>query len=56
MKRGGRLDELLTLLFMVLVIGVIVCYFALGSSNPAYLILGGAAFLLRVAQYIMRFF
>jgi hypothetical protein len=56
MKRNGRLDELLTLLFMILAIGAIVCYFALGSDHPAYLILGGLAILLRVAQYIMRFF
>jgi hypothetical protein len=56
MKRNGRLDELLTLLFMLLAIGAAVCYFALSSHNPAYLILGGVAVLLRVAQYIMRFF
>lgn len=56
MKRGGQLDALLTLLFMILAIGAIVCYFVLGSQNPTYLILGGIAVLLRVAQYIMRFF
>ncbi len=56
MKRGSRLDELFTLLFMVLAIGAIICYFALGNDNPTYLILGGSAVLLRVAQYIMRFF
>ncbi len=55
MKRGSRLDELLTLLFMVLAIGAIVCFFAI-KENPTYLILGGIAVLLRVAQYIMRFF
>ncbi|MDR0699944.1 MAG: hypothetical protein LBG28_12150 [Tannerella sp.] len=56
MKRGGRLDELLNLLFMILAIGAIVCYFALNGDNPTYLILGGIAVLLRVAHYIMRFF
>lgn len=56
MKRGSRFDELFTLLFMVLAIGAIVCYFVLGNDNPTYLILGGLAVLLRVAQYIMRFF
>lgn len=56
MKRGSRLDELLTLLFMLLAIGAIVCYFVIGSDKPIYLILGGSAVLLRVAQYIMRFF
>lgn len=56
MKRGSRLDELLSLIFMILAIGAIVCYFALGNGNPTYLVLGGLAVLLRVAQYMMRFF
>jgi hypothetical protein len=56
MKRGGRLDELLTLLFMILAIGAIVSYFALGGNNPAYLVLGGIAVLLRIVHYVMRFF
>ena len=55
MKRGSRIDELLTAIFMVLGIGAIVCFFALGSQNPIYLILGGTAILLRIAQYILRF-
>jgi len=41
---------------MLLAIGAIVCYFALSKGNPTYLILGGAAIILRIAQYIMRFF
>jgi len=56
MKRGSRLDEIMTLLFMVLAIGAIICYFVLGSSNPTYLILGGIAIVLRIVQYMMRFF
>jgi hypothetical protein len=60
MKRGSRLDELLTLIFIVLFIGAIICYFALGSyhgnGNLTYLILGSIAFVLRLAQYIMRMF
>ncbi|MDR1222922.1 MAG: hypothetical protein LBL07_08615 [Tannerella sp.] len=56
MKRGSRLDELFTLLFMLLFIGVVVSFFVTEKGNPTYLILGGVAVLLRVAQYIMRFF
>ena len=57
MKRGSRLDELFTLIFMVLAVGAIVCFFIFwGKQNPAYLILGGIALVLRVAQYIMRLF
>jgi hypothetical protein len=41
---------------MLLAVGAIVSYFALGGDNPAYLVLGGIAILLRVAHYIMRFF
>jgi len=55
MKRGGRFDELLTLLFMVLAIGAIICFFVIKGS-PTYLILGGIAIVIRVAQYIMRLF
>jgi len=55
MKRGSRLDELLTLLFMVLAIGAIVCFFV-WKGSPTYLVLGGIAIVLRIAQYIMRFF
>ena len=57
MKRGSRLDELLTLLFMVAAVGALVCFFVLDRNhNPTYLILGGIAVLLRIAQYIMRMF
>ena len=60
MRRGSRLDEIMTLLFMVLAIGAVVCFFALGSykgsQNFTYLILGGVAVVLRIAQYIMRMF
>ena len=58
MKRGSPLDELLTVLFMVIAIAAIVCFFLLGnykgSGNITYLILGGIAIAVRLAQYIMR--
>ena len=60
MKRGGRLDEIFTLIFMILAIGAIVCFFVLGSykgsDDMSYLILGGVAIVLRIAQYLMRMF
>ena len=55
MKRSSRFDELITVLFMLLAIGAVVCYFALGKDNPTFLILGGLAILLRIAQYVKRF-
>ena len=54
MKRNSRFDELITVLFMLLAIGAVVCYFAIKDS-PAFLILGGLAILVRIAQYIKRF-
>ena len=56
MKNRGRFDELITVLFMLLAIGAVIAYFVLGSDNPTFLILGGLAVLIRVAQYIRRFF
>ncbi len=55
MKRGSKLDEILTLLFMLLAIGAVVCYFAV-SDRIVFYSLGGAAVLLRVVQYVLRFF
>ncbi|MDR2472993.1 MAG: hypothetical protein LBD53_05415 [Tannerella sp.] len=56
MKRGGRLDGILTLLFMLLAIGAVVCYFAVNDNPVVYLTLGCVAVVLRIVHYIMRFF
>ena len=56
MKSRGKFDEVFTALFMLLAVGAIVCYLALGSSNPTYLVLGGLAIILRLVQYVKRFF
>jgi membrane-bound ClpP family serine protease len=55
MKRGDKWDELLTVLFMTLAVVAIVLFFA-AKNQPYYLICGGAALVLRVVQYGMRFF
>ncbi|MDH6312074.1 hypothetical protein M2137_000837 [Parabacteroides sp. PFB2-10] len=55
MRRGSRLDELFTLLFMVLAIGAVICFFALRGDRTWFLILGGIAVVLRVVQYVMRY-
>jgi Ca2+/Na+ antiporter len=55
MKRGGRFDELLTLLFMLLAIATVICFFTVDNRLPFW-ICGGAAVLLRSVQYILRFF
>ncbi len=55
MKRGDRLDEQFTLLFMVLTIVAGILYFTVKDSYLPFLICGGIAILLRIVQYLMRF-
>ncbi|MDR1676103.1 MAG: hypothetical protein LBR86_06525 [Tannerella sp.] len=55
MKRGSKTDEVLTLLFMLLAVAAVICFFAV-DSRMAFIICGGVAVLLRMAQYILRFF
>jgi hypothetical protein len=55
MKRGGRADELLTLLFMLLAIASVICYFTAGN-RLVFISCAGVAIVLRVIQYILRFF
>lgn len=54
-KRGSKIDELLTLIFMLLAIACIVCFFGVPSKHVLCLGLGGAAIVLRIIQYILRF-
>lgn len=55
MKRGGRLDELLTLIFMILAIAAVICFFAV-SDRSWFLSLGGIAVVMRIIQYVTRYF
>ncbi|MDR1406847.1 MAG: hypothetical protein LBJ23_02215 [Tannerella sp.] len=55
MKRGSRIDELMTLLFMLLAVAAVICFFALGNRLPFY-ICGFLAIAIRAAQYISRLF
>ncbi|MDH6358004.1 hypothetical protein [Parabacteroides sp. PF5-9] len=55
MQRGSRLDEVFTLIFMVLAIAAVVCYFAV-SDRTVFLALGGFAVVLRIVQYVLRYF
>ena len=54
MKRGSKIDEVLTLLFMLLAIAAVICYFAV-SDRTVFLYCGGAAIVLRLTQYVVRF-
>ncbi|MDL2221626.1 hypothetical protein LJC35_03625 [Parabacteroides sp. OttesenSCG-928-N08] len=54
MRRGDKWDELLTALFMVLAVAAIVCFFA--ASRPVFYAVAGVAVVLRIVQYLLRFF
>lgn len=49
------MDELLTLLFMLLAVATFICYFAVDNRVVA-LCIGGFAIGIRLAQYATRFF
>ena len=52
--RDNKLDKILTIIFMVLAIAAVVCYFAV-DDKTVFLYCGGAAICLRLVQYFMRF-
>lgn len=55
MLRGSKTDELITIVFMILAVIAVVCLFF--SGNRIYFLLfGSGAILLRIVQYILRYF
>lgn len=55
MKRGSKIDTVLTWIFMALAVAAVVCYFALPADRTAFLYCGGAAICFRLIQYLIRF-
>lgn len=55
MKRGSRADEILTLIFMILAVAAVICFFAV-DNRLVFMICGGVAVIMRITQYILRFF
>ena len=55
MTRGSKADEILTLVFMLLAIAAVVCYFAV-SDKAVFLYCGGAAIVLRLVQYVLKIY
>ena len=58
MTRDSKLDQVLTLIFMLFAIAAVVSYIYTFSSSDkrAFFICAGIAILIRIAQYILRFF
>ncbi|WP_176221461.1 hypothetical protein [Massilibacteroides vaginae] len=55
MERGGKTDQLMTIIFMVLAVIAGACL--LFASNRVYFLsFAGIALLLRITQYALRFF
>jgi hypothetical protein len=54
MKRGSKTDDILSLLFMLLAVAAGICFFSAGRT--VFYILGSLAVIMRIVQYILRFF
>lgn len=52
--RGSKLDEIMTLIFMILAIGAVICFFVV-NNRMVFLGFGGTAVILRLVQYVLRF-
>lgn len=58
MTRDSKVDQIMTLIFMLFAIAAVVSYIYTFSSSDkrVFLICAGVAVLIRIAQYILRFF
>ncbi len=56
MIRGSKSDGILTMLFMLLAIATVVCFFIPSVERSTTLTIGGIAIGIRIIQYILRFF
>ncbi len=56
MMRGSKLDEILTLLFMLMAIGTVICFFLGSAYRTEVMIIGGIAVAIRIVQYLLRYF
>lgn len=55
MERGGKADQLMTIIFMVLAVIAVICLF-FASDRIYFLSIAGVALVLRITQYVLRFF
>ena len=56
MKKGSKIDDIITLLFMILAVITVVCLFIPAASHSLAMAVGGIAIIVRIIQYILRFF
>ena len=56
MRRGSKADEIMTLVFMLLALATVVCFCISSVDRSITLTLGGIAVLIRLIQYVLRYF
>lgn len=56
MKKGSKYDDIITLVFMILAIITVICLFMPSVSHSDAMTVGGIAVILRIVQYILRYF
>lgn len=54
MMRGSKLDELMTLAFLILAVSAVVVLFVV-NTRTSFMYVAGAAVVLRIIQYVLRF-
>lgn len=54
MKRNSPIDELLTVIFMILAVAAIICFFAM-ENRAWFMGLAGGAVVMRIVQYVLRY-
>jgi hypothetical protein len=55
MRRGSKIDDILSLIFILLAVAAGVCFFVV-NDRMAFWAVGGVAVVFRLIQYALRFF
>ena len=55
MHRGSKADTIVTWIFLALAVAAVICYVALPANRLPFMYCGGAAIVLRLVQYLIRF-
>ncbi|MDR2388180.1 MAG: MFS transporter [Tannerellaceae bacterium] len=55
MRRGSKIDDILSLIFILMAVAAGICFFAV-DNRMTFWIVGGIAVIFRLIQYAFRFF
>lgn len=56
MTQSSANESLLTVFFLLLAVAAVVVYFVMPENRNLFYILGGVALLIRIGQYVARFY